>query len=396
MNVVVVSEYRFRRDGTGRLLSSTGTRGYSFWNRYLQVFDSVTVVARVDEVPDVRGCQVEGPGVDVIQVPAYAGAAQFVLRMSRVRSVIKRAIASDAAVILRVPGALGRIADKHARVLGKPYGLELVGDPYDVFAPGAVNHPLRPIFRFLFTRATRRQAQYACGVAYVTEHTLQERYPSPSLQVAASSVELPDDAFVERGKRHRPGSRSLTLITVGSLAQPYKGVDVLINAVAQLRRERFDVRLRVVGDGKFQLALGEQARKLGVADRIHFLGRLPAGVAVREELDKADAFVLASRTEGLPRAMIEAMARGLPCIGTCVGGIPELLSSEYLVPANDSNALATAIRKLAEAPAEELDRASRRNLNVARRYHRDILNKRRILFYAHVRDVTAAWKCSHR
>ena len=60
-------------------------------------------------------------------------------------------------------------------------------------------------------------------------------------------------------------------------------------------------------------------------DRVRFRGQLTTPVDVRAELDRADLFVLPSRQEGLPRAMIEAMARALPCIGSSVGGIPELL-----------------------------------------------------------------------
>lgn len=74
------------------------------------------------------------------------------------------------------------------------------------------------------------------------------------------------------------------------------------------------------------------AGRLGVADRVTFVGTVPAGAAVRAHLDAADLVVVPSRTEGLPRALIEAMARGLPAVGTTVGGIPELLADVDLVP----------------------------------------------------------------
>ena len=81
-----------------------------------------------------------------------------------------------------------------------------------------------------------------------------------------------------------------------------------------------------------------------------FLGQLPAGEMVRAQLDKADLFILPSKTEGLPRALVEAMARALPCIGTTVGGIPELLPSEDLVPPGDVKALAETIEDVLRRP----------------------------------------------
>src|SRR5690606_12476224 len=115
-----------------------------------------------------------------------------------------------------------------------------------------------------------------------------------------------------------------------------------------------DIRLRVVGDGRYREILENLARQLGVWDNVAFVGRLPAA-EVRRELDNADLFVLASRTEGLPRAMIEAMARGLPCLGTRVGGIPELLPDDCLVPPDSPDELAGRIACIVENPEHMMD-----------------------------------------
>ena len=88
-----------------------------------------------------------------------------------------------------------------------------------------------------------------------------------------------------------------------------------------------DLTLRVVGDGKRRPDLEALAAQLNCRERIVFAGQLPS-TAIIGELDRADLFVLPSRQEGLPRAMIEAMARALPCIGSDVAGFPELLPLE--------------------------------------------------------------------
>src|SRR5262249_21639172 len=132
------------------------------------------------------------------------------------------------------------------------------------------------------------------------------------------------------------------IVCVASLAQRYKGVDVLIDAVARVSRARqVVIELTVVGDGVQRDVLAARAKRAGVP--LGLTGQLPPGAAVRARLDAADLFVLASRTEGLPRAMLEAMARGVPCLGTRVGGVPELLPPGRVVAAGDPRPLAEAI-----------------------------------------------------
>jgi glycosyltransferase involved in cell wall biosynthesis len=132
------------------------------------------------------------------------------------------------------------------------------------------------------------------------------------------------------------------------------------------------------------------ARELGLSGRVEFRGRLPAGEAIFRELDRADLFVLPSRQEGLPRAMIEAMARALPCIGSTVGGIPELLPQRDLVPPDSPSALADKIGEVARDPSR-MARMSARNLEVARGYREEVLVERRTAFYRHLEERTADW-----
>jgi glycosyltransferase involved in cell wall biosynthesis len=155
-------------------------------------------------------------------------------------------------------------------------------------------------------------------------------------------------------------------------------------------KEGLSLQLLMVGDGKHRSELEARAKALGLADRVIFLGQLQAGAQVHEQLDKADLFVLPSYQEGMPRAMLEAMARGLPCIGSTVGGIPELLPQEDMVPPGDAPALAEKIRDVLQDP-ERLSRMAKRNLEKAQRYSDQILHDKRVAFYQHVRDVTETW-----
>src|SRR5262249_10510127 len=155
---------------------------------------------------------------------------------------------------------------------------------------------------------------------------------------------------------------------------------VLIDAVAQCVRGGLDLQLVMVGDGKHRPELEAQAVTLGIGARVRFLGQLTAGGPVRTQLDRADLFVLPSFTEGLPRAMVEAMARALPCLGSTAGGIPELLPPEDMVPPGNRTALAAKIREVVTDP-ERLARMSARNLALAREYDEKFLRQQRIDFY---------------
>lgn len=392
MRVVVSTEYRFSRTGDGAVWTDAAF-ARAFWSRYLDVFDSVRVAARAEDVPrPAPGAQrVDGDGVELFALPYYVGPAGFLRRYPRLRRRVRAAAAPADAVILRVPSPVAAPLWPSLARQGRPFGLEVVGDPHETFAAGSVDHPARPVVRRWLTGQLRRQCQAAAGVAYVTERRLQRLYPAGSAAhtTSYSSIDLGEAAFVQSAPEPRRGGR-LSLVTVASLEQLYKGTDVLVDAVAALAGEGRDVYLTVVGDGRFRPQLAAQAAARAVGDRIGFAGTVPPGDAVRTHLDAADLFVLSSRTEGLPRAMVEAMARGLPCIGSTAGGIPELLDPTELVPPGDATALAARIAEIGDDP-ERRHRLGARNLARARDFESSRLQARRRGLYTHVREVTQEW-----
>jgi glycosyltransferase involved in cell wall biosynthesis len=291
---------------------------------------------------------------------------------------------------LRVPGQIGACVERHIRKQGRPYGVEVVGDPYDTFAPKTVRHPLRPLFRWFFPRRLRRMCSRACAAAYVTRHALQRRYPPAPHAFAThySSVELPLAAFA-KVPRAPTLVDTAKLVFVGTMAQLYKGPDLLLDAIGQCVRYGRKIELVLVGGGQFQGELESRAVALGLGDCAQFRGHLTTPEAVRAELDQAHLFVLPSRQEGLPRAMIEAMARALPCLGSTVGGVPELLPAEDLVPPDDALALANKICEVLADPVR-MARMSARNLEKAREYSQAPAQRRQA-FYCHVKAQTQAW-----
>lgn len=129
-----------------------------------------------------------------------------------------------------------------------------------------------------------------------------------------------------------------------------KGHRFLVEAVAQLKQEHPHLHLVIIGSGDRREELLRQARKAGISQAVHLVGR-------REEVELGlagmDCFVLPSLNEGMGRALVEAMAAGLPVVASRVGGIPALIEHEkngLLVPAGDSLALAAALRRILSDP----------------------------------------------
>lgn len=390
MHVIISTEGHLVRDGNGDVASDDGMLGFDFFQRYLRVFSSVTVVGRVADQVVPNAVSVEGPRVAVFPLCDYLGPGGYARVRRLLDSQIRDVCSRRAAYILRVPGNIGEQMRRHLRRLGQPFAVEVVGDPYEVCKPGAMKHWLRPVWRWLLPYQMARQCRQATGAAYVTADALQRRYPPGPNAFAShySSVSMPPEAFVDRPRQFLPGRRRYRIVTVGTLAVPYKAVAVLIRAVARLvLRQGWQLQLNVVGDGKLRPELVSLAATCGVAEHVRFLGRLPAGAAIREQFDLADLFVLASFTEGVPRAGIEAMGRALPCIGSTVGGYPELLGSTELVEPGNAEILADRIQELLSDPAR-MTRLSGENLARARCYHQDVLQQRRDSFFGNVRDVT--------
>jgi glycosyltransferase involved in cell wall biosynthesis len=393
MRLVFPLDQRFVQTPDGKVWTET-TFPYAYWGRYLEVFDSLVIVARADPVPEApeQGQAVEGEGVVFRTVPYYLGPAEYTRRLLQVRRCVLGTQQPGDAVLFRMHSAIGSLLEARLARQGCPYGLEVATDPFDALAPGALEHPLRALCRPLLSRTLRRQCARAAAVSYVTRETLQGRYPpGPGAYTTHySTLELPEEEFASAPREFCPNGHEVTLVTIGSMAQTHKGLDVLIEAVARCRARGQKLRLRVLGEGRYRASLEAQAREAGLEACVEFLGQVPAGRPVLEELDRADLFVLASRTEGLPRSMIEAMARGLPCVGTKVGGIPELLPAEDLVPVGDSAALA---EKLGEVlgDAERRNRMAARSLETAQDYRPQVLRSRRRAFYQHLRELTEAW-----
>ncbi len=368
MRVLLTSEGHFSLRPAGGVYAD-GPAKYSAWANYLEAFDEVVVLARVattdTSTPSQRGvanatrasepqlawreeARADGRSVSFFALPDYRGPWEYLRYLPQLKARVREAVENCDAYILRVPGLVGRLVWRELRRRGKPYALEVVGDPWDALGPGTWRSAMRPVFRRVAARDLKAMCQGAVAVHYVTQSSLQRRYPPAKGAYAVGfSDALMDSAFAspaEMNERFRRiddvagtngARRPFRVGFVGSLAQMYKGPDVLLRAASLCSTRGLNMETALAGDGRYAAAMKALAKQLGIEDRTQFLGQLPFGKAVFDFLDSVDLFVMPSYAEGLPRALLEAMARGCPCVGSDVGGIPELLDPAEMAPAGD-------------------------------------------------------------
>ena len=258
----------------------------------------------------------------------------------------------------------------HANLIGRLVGRLLSRVPVVIVSERSVESEKRRR-RVLIDRLTFQLADcWSVNAQAVKEQlTKRERVDPTRIRVISSGVDLkafsprdPSPDWLQRLGIH-PGD--FTLVSVGRL-DPYKGQEDLLQALSRLQGLGKGRRLKLilVGDGRFREKLQQMATSLGLADSVSFVGAIPH---VAEALACADLFALPSTEEGLPGAVLEAMAMAKPVVATAVGGTPEAVKdgiTGILVPSRDPEALAKAIEALLQDPdqARAMGQAGRRRI----------------------------------
>ena len=247
-------------------------------------------------------------------------------------------------------GAIGRLAARLRRIPS-------VHTPHGHIFHGYFGALPTSLFVSLERRLARHTARLVSLTDLETVESLDRGIGEPDRYVTVpSGVPLeqfrgiPDEAGSRFRQSHGVPSEATLILAAGRLAR-IKGFDVLLHAVAYMRQSTPGARLVICGDGPERQSLERLAGELGITDAVVFAGHLED---VRPALKSADIFVMPSRNEGMGRALIEAMAAGVACIGTRTGGIPEVIQdgkNGVLVPCEDAASLSDALLELARNPA---------------------------------------------
>jgi colanic acid/amylovoran biosynthesis glycosyltransferase len=210
--------------------------------------------------------------------------------------------------------------------------------------------------------------------------------PAEKIQVLRSGIDLSTFNFREPQELHSP----LRLVTIGRLA-PTKGIEYALEAVRKLVDEGYSLEYRIIGDGPRREALVDAAARLDLGSIVTFLPPVSSDEVARM-LGETDVLVAPSivapsgQTEGVPNVLKEAMASGVPAIGTNVGGVAELIdhgTNGFLVSQKDPEAIADCIRAVV-AQQDELPKIlSRARRSIERDYDLQRLNADLETVYLH-------------
>jgi glycosyltransferase involved in cell wall biosynthesis len=306
-------------------------------------FRSVTVVAPTESIANVPAgahkLAAICPDIRVVRLPKR-GRAIFNLGHDLI-GVVR----SSEVVATFLPDIPGTLAIFLARILGKPSLLMMIGD-----WEAAIRFNYRPSFSRMWKMFTARylsRLAVSCATATMAQGTrLFFRLRKISPRVVASTVHSPlTEAMYQRCDRNF--GPLPTVLSVGGLV-PLKRHTDLAHAIKRLKEKGHAVRWICAGDGPEYGPLTALVRDLGLARDVIFVGHL-TGRSLLDLYRSANLFVHCSATEGLPNAVLEAMANSLPVVAADVGSMSDVVVngvSGLLVPPFDVDALATAIDRL--------------------------------------------------
>ncbi len=372
--IVVVLEHRFYQF-EGRLYTKLAF-SYEYWKSYLTYFDEVEILARVQAIDhwDSSMRLVDGAGVSFIPMPYYRGIRGFVKNLPKLLATAWRVGRTRERFLLR-SGNVTNIIWPILILLRRPYLREypgnvregirgFAGDSILVRAISSISHGLALL-----------QGKTSRANSYVSQYC-REIYPSKRPGFVFSSFSL-EEIGSSLASPNTDGN--FVLVSVGRL-EGEKGHSVLLRSLADPRLR--GVTLNLVGDG----GLLDELKKSVVGGSVKFHGAIADREKLFEIVRASHLFVIPSLTEGMPRALLEAMALGLPCIGSRVGGIPEILEDGCMFTPGNSLELSELIVELMRNSGLR-NRVAQRNLSFVREnFNAQIVEQRKHAFWSKIYD----------
>lgn len=361
---------------------SNGGLSSEVLQRYVNIYKDITVISRQKKI-DVLTNKLTLASINKVRfvgIPNFKSIKTF-YKIIEAKKIVENEIRQSDCLIARLPSSIGSLAIKYAIRYNKPYLIEFVGCPWDALWNHSLKGKLIAPFMYFTTKKTVREANY---VVYVTNKFLQKKYPTNGKSVNCSNVSLKEfnDNVIKARLNKINNMKDTNKIVIGTIAAVdvrYKGQQFVIEALGKLKRQDIsNYEYQLVGGGN-QTYLKLVAKKFDVMDQIKFLGPIPHS-EVFDWLDTIDIYVQPSRTEGLPRALVEAMSRGLPAFGANTGGIPELLEPEYIF-SNTCRNIDEICNIIQSFNKDTMIIQAQRNYAKSKKYDKAIIEERRRQFF---------------
>lgn len=359
------------------------------WKRYVDLADSLTILLRRERKIYTKEYALQkfnkvldDSRIRIVPLVDFTESKLSMLNpfvYKEIKRVIFAEVQKADKCFIRSGSHYTRVAYDACIKYHKPYLFEATGFAYESFS----HHSF--IGRIIANKVEndyRLMARDAVQATYVTSEALQKRYPCASgKMIGVSDVQLSaldDSILTKRLKKIQNGQSSDTIVlgTAAFLDVKWKGQYLVIKALAELKRQGYtNFRYELLGMGTGQ-ELIKLAESLGVKDEVKVIGAVPHS-KVFEWLDSLDIYIQPSFQEGLCRAIIEAMSRGLPVVCSNTGGNYELIDNDYIFDCGDYNKMSSLLIDIQDHLSEQ----SKKNFEESKKYEKSMLDSRRKAFF---------------
>lgn len=396
MKLLVIQEQHFTELPNGEVWVNRQS-DIHFWDRYLTAFDELVVCARMkkDSQHNEGDLRSDRKEVSFVGMPDFRGAGGIVKHYGAIQKALKKALKQADCVIFRAPSPISMVSYGIVRRSGKPFAVEMMNNPITCFSPESMHNIYQPLIARFITNQSRRMCLAANGVSYVTNHVLQDLFPSTAkikgessdfFESSYSTINLSQCDFVKSEWSQSIPER-IVLVHSGEMADYRKGQNVFIEAIAELKKRGHNVYGILIGDGVKRKEFEQLAVDKGISEQIEFVGWQAGFQNVQKILLRGHFFVFPTLGEGLPRSVIEAMASGMLCFGSNIDGVTELLDEDLLVNEFSGKAFAEKIEPYLidwSAAKEKREILFERS----KQYENSKLMKKRRDFYMKLRVIT--------
>lgn len=297
-----------------------------------------------------KGHCINSSNMEVIHLPyftSYLSAAKTFLPF---RESFRRHIDKIDILWIRYPGPFVVYVSNLAKQRSKKFLFDVTGDPFEVVRKGTKYKGIFRIIALLYLKIEQALMKNVLRntLIFTRGQELYRRYSRHAYKtVNIIGTTLSDENFFYREDTCQCETET-RILYVGFLRHE-KGLQYLLRSLKVLREKKLNVRLTVIGDGHMKELLIQDSFKLNIGNAVDFKGYVSSEEKLEKFYVRSDIFVLPSISEGTPRVLLEAMARGLPVVATDVGGIPDLIKHRengYLVSAEDCDGMANAIYEI--------------------------------------------------
>lgn len=362
-------------------LYSSGGLNRNIILRYIKLSNEFSLLTRESHSNDSQNLSILGNmnQISFTAIPNFTSGS--IDSFKAAYKIINEVLNDNDFIIIRLPSFIGLIAVYLALKKNKKHVIEIVGCAWDSYRLHSFKGKL---IAFPFYYITKYLVKKATNVLYVTDNFLQKRYPSNSNnKIGCSDVELviDDTILYKRFKKINLKSKDdyIKIGMIGFLEAKYKGFKTALKALKKIKKDSDKKYLLEIVGGGNPSYINSLITKFGLDNQVNIIGNLSHPTGIFDWLDSIDIFIQPSETEGMPRALIEAMSRACACIGSNAGEIPELLEFDYIHNKNDFKSLGQYILKLSNPILMKLN--SENKFNKSKEFNKSILDKKRNKFY---------------